>query len=271
MAPSQLRYLLVATDYHTKWIEAVPLSQVTAKQVVRFLWIHIVTRFGIPHMIVSDNGTNFTSQEVTNFCAKYKIKHFFSTPYYPQGNGQAEVSNRTLMNSLTRSLDRAKGKWVEKLPGVLWAYRTTKRVPTGETPFSLAYGAEAVIPAEVYVPTLCTEDPDLEQNSELLHLAQDLSEERWELATVRIAAYQQQIWAAHLKKTKPRQFNVGDLVLRHVTPRTKEPAAGKFAPPWEAIYTIVGIGGKSSYTLANENGEVRTKQWTISHLQRFYV
>jgi hypothetical protein len=261
----------VATDYYSKWIEAVPLSQVTAKQVVRFLWINIVTRFGIPHTLISDNGTNFTSQEVATFCQKYRIKHRFSTPYYPQGNGQAEVSNRTIMNNLSKSLEKAKGKWVEKLPGVLWAYRTTKRVSTGETPFSLAYGAEAVIPAEVYMPTLRTEDPDTAQNSTLLSLAQDLSEERRELANIRIAAYQQQVRAAHLKKARLRQFNIGDLVLRHVTPGTKDSAAGKFAAPWEGPYTIVGIGGKGSYTLANEDGEVITKQWNVSHLKRFYV
>jgi hypothetical protein len=121
------------------------------------------------------------------------------------------------------------------------------------------------------MPTLCTEDPDHEQNSELLHLAQDLSEERRKLATVRIAAYQQQIRAAHLKKTKLRQFDIGDLVLRHVTPGTKEPAAGKFAPPWEGPYTVVGVGGKGSYTLANEDGEVIAKQWNISHLKCFYM
>ena len=192
----------MATDYFSKWVEAVPLSQVTAKHVTKFLWAHIITRFGIPHTIISDNGTNFTSHEVRDFYAKYKIKHHFSTPYYPQGNGQAEVSNRTLMNNLSKSLEKAKGKWAEKQPGVLWAYRTTKRVSTGETPFSLAYGAEAVIPTEVYMPTLHTEDPDMAQNSALLSLAQDISEERRELATIRIAAYQQQIREAHLKRAK---------------------------------------------------------------------
>jgi hypothetical protein len=175
------------------------------------------------------------------------------------------------MNNLSKNLEKAKGKWAEKLPGVLWAYRTTKRVSTGETPFSLAYGAEAVIPAEVYMPTLRTEDPDLAQNSALLSLAQDLSEERRELATIRIAAYQQQIRAVHLKKAKLRRFNIGDLVLRHVTPGTKDPSTGKFGAPWEGPYMIVGIGGKGSYTLANEDGKVITKQWNVSHLKRFYM
>ena len=96
------------------------------------------------------------------------------------------------------------------------------------------------------MPTLRTEDPDLEQNSSLISLAQDLSEERRELAAIRITAYQQQIRAAHLKKTKLCQFDIGDLVLRHVTPGTKDSAAGKFAAPWEGPYTVVRVGGKGS-------------------------
>lgn len=86
-ATPQLRWLLVPTDYFTKWVEAVPLFQVTAKQVVKFLWIYILTHLGI-HTIITDSGTNFTSLEVAKLCAKYQIKHRLSTPYYSQGNDQ---------------------------------------------------------------------------------------------------------------------------------------------------------------------------------------
>ena len=78
----------MATNYYSKWVKAVPLSQVTAKQVIKFLWIHIVTRFGIPHTIISDNMTDFTSQELANFCDKYKIKHHFSTPTTHKGTAK---------------------------------------------------------------------------------------------------------------------------------------------------------------------------------------
>ena len=109
------------------------------------------------------------------------------------------------------------------------------------------------------MPMLRTKDPDLEYNSSLISLAQDLSEERRELAAIRIAAYQQQICTAHLKKTKLHQFNIGDLVLQHVTPGTKDSAAGKFPAAWKGPYTVFGVGGKGSYTLANEDGEVIAK------------
>jgi len=73
------------------------------------------------------------------------IANRFYTPYYPQGNGQAEINNYNILDNLCKSLVRAKGKWAEKLSGVLWAYRTTKRVPTSETSFSLAYRTKAII------------------------------------------------------------------------------------------------------------------------------
>ena len=115
----QLRFLLVATNYFTKWVEAVSLSEVIGQQIVKFLWQNIVCRFGFPYTIISDNGTNFASKQVDNFCSKYKIAYRFSTLYSPQGNGQDEINNHTILDSLHKTQDKAKGKWVEKLSWVL--------------------------------------------------------------------------------------------------------------------------------------------------------
>jgi len=112
----------------------------------------------ISDTIISDNGTHFASKQVVSFRAKYKITHRFSTPYYPQGNGQADISNHTILDSLCQRQDKVKGKWVESLLEMPWAYRTNKHIPTGETPFSLAYGTEAIIPLDIYMPTLWTEE-----------------------------------------------------------------------------------------------------------------
>ena len=82
-------FLLVDTDYFIKRVEAVPLSKVIGQQIVKFFfWQNIVCRFRLPHTIISDNGTNFASKQVANSFSKYKITHQFSTPYYPQDNGQ---------------------------------------------------------------------------------------------------------------------------------------------------------------------------------------
>ena len=123
-AQPQLRFLLVSTDYLTKWVETVPLSEVTRQQIVKFLWQNIVCRFGLSRTIVSDHGTNFASKHIATFCAKYKIAHLFSSLYYPQDNCWAKISNRTILDNMCKSLDKVKCKWVEKLPDVLWAYRT---------------------------------------------------------------------------------------------------------------------------------------------------
>uniref|UniRef100_A0A2N9GEB2 Uncharacterized protein n=1 Tax=Fagus sylvatica TaxID=28930 RepID=A0A2N9GEB2_FAGSY len=99
----------------------------------------------------------FTSGPFREFCEQYGIRNHFSTPAYPQANGQAESSNKTLLDGIKKRLENAKGRWVEELPSILWTYRTTPRCSTGETPFSLTYGVEAVIPLEVGLPTIRTE------------------------------------------------------------------------------------------------------------------
>ena len=91
----QFRFLLIATDYFTKWIEAVSLSEVTGQQIVKFLWQNIIYRFGLHHAIISDN--------VIRSSTVYP-------PLLPQGNGQAEINNRTILDSLWKSLGKAKGK-----------------------------------------------------------------------------------------------------------------------------------------------------------------
>ena len=100
-------------------------------------------------MLVSDNGKQFDNGAFTDFCSELGIKNHYSSPAHPQANGQVEVKNRSLLKIIKTRLERAKGIWPNELPSVLWTYRTTARTPTGETPFRLAYGSEAVIPAEV--------------------------------------------------------------------------------------------------------------------------
>ena len=105
--------------------------------------------FGVPDSFISDNGLQFDSRGFREFCNNLGIKNKYSTLAYPQGNGQAEYVNKVIVNDLKQRLEGVKGNWAEELPNVLWAYRTTPRRSTRETPFSLTYGAEVVIPAEV--------------------------------------------------------------------------------------------------------------------------
>ena len=183
------KYLLVGTDYFMKWVEAKPLANIRDVDVKRFVWKNIVTRFGVPHVLISDNGLQFDSKMFRRNCGELGITNRYSTPAYPQGNGQAEAVNKVIVNGLKKRLDDAKGKWVEELPHVLWTYRTTPRRSTGETPFSMTYGAEAVIPLETSFLTSRTNSFNLSDNNEQLTKILDLIEEKRENVMVQLAYY----------------------------------------------------------------------------------
>ncbi|XP_030958963.1 uncharacterized protein LOC115980905 [Quercus lobata] len=132
-----------------EYVQAKALANIRDVDVKKFVWKNIVTRFGVPDSLISDNIFQFDNKAFRAFCSDLGIKNRYSTPTYPQSNGQAEATNKAIVNGLKKRLDGAKGMWAEELPNVLWAYRTTPRRSTGETPFSLTYGAEAMMPAEV--------------------------------------------------------------------------------------------------------------------------
>ena len=157
--------------------------------VKRFVWKIIVTRFGVPHVLISDNGLQFDSKMFRKYCGELGIINRYSTPAYPQGNGQAEAVNKVIVSGLKKRVDDAKGKWVEELPHVLWTYRTTPRRSTGETPFSMTYGVEAVILLETSFPTTRTSSFKSKDNDEQLTRSLDLIEEKRENAIVQLACY----------------------------------------------------------------------------------
>ena len=166
-ATGNRRFVLVAVDYFTKWAEVEALANIQDTNMKKFVWKNIVTRFGVPNSLVTDNGLQFDSKDFWIFCSKLGIRNKYSTPAYPQSNGQAEAVNKTILNRLKRRLDGAKGRWAEELPSVLWAYRTTPKRSTGETPFSLTYGVEAVIPTEVSLCSARVAEFDPVQNVEI--------------------------------------------------------------------------------------------------------
>ena len=173
------RFLIAATDYFTKWIEAEPLAYIRESDVKKFVWKNIITRFGIPRALVTDKGKQFEGKAFRNLCEQYSIRHCFSTPIYPQSNGQVESSNKTLLDGIKKRLDEAKGGWVKELPSILWANRTTPRRSTGETHFSLslACGMEAIIPLEIGLLTMRIEAYNHEQNKERIIEHLDMIEE----------------------------------------------------------------------------------------------
>ena len=187
------KYLLVGIDYFTKWVEAEPLANIRDVDAKRFVWKNIVTRFGVPHTLFSNNGLQFDSKTFKGYGGGLGIMNRYSTPAYLQGNGQAEAVNKVIVNGLKKRLDDAKGKWVEELPHVLWTYRTTPCRFTRETPFSMTYGAEAVFPLETSFPTLRTSSFNPSDNDRHLKRNLNLIEEKRENVMLQLAYYQQKL------------------------------------------------------------------------------
>ena len=187
---------------------------------------------------MSDNGKQFDNPKFRDFCAELGIKNYYSSPAHPQSNGQAEVTTRTLKAALKTKLEDLKGKWVEYLPEVLWAYRTTRKSATQEPPFALAFGTEGVDPVEVGLKSLRIELENIEHKEETLRLNLYLTEEKREQVLKRMEDYHRKIARYYDQRVKPRSCKPGDLVLKKLLPARKDPSHGKLGPNWEGPYII---------------------------------
>uniref|UniRef100_A0A2N9GXX6 Integrase catalytic domain-containing protein n=1 Tax=Fagus sylvatica TaxID=28930 RepID=A0A2N9GXX6_FAGSY len=269
-------WILVATEYFTKWVEAIPLRKATGAAVANFIREHIITRFGIPHKIISDNGTPFVNKNVKEVLEHYRIKHRRSTPYYPQGNGQAEATNRMLLRILSKMVfDYGKG-WNSHLADTLWAYRGSTKTATGFTPFSLVYGTDAISPTELLVPSpRILHGMDLEADADICAEARvaDLEglEEARELAQARSLRYHQKLADAYEKTLQTRIFAKGQMVLRAVDHvRRGLPSPSKFAPNWEGPYLIREAYDSGYYKLSTADGTTLVDPINGKWLKRYY-
>uniref|UniRef100_A0A2N9ED03 Integrase catalytic domain-containing protein n=1 Tax=Fagus sylvatica TaxID=28930 RepID=A0A2N9ED03_FAGSY len=232
------RWLIVATDYFTKWVEAEPLVHITDADSKRFVWKNIITRFGIPRVLVSDNGSQFTSGPFREFCEQYGIRNHFSTPAYPQANGQAESSNKTLLDGIKKRLREGQRK--------------------------------VVIPLEIGLPTIRTEYYDPVTNETSLATDLDLAEERRDSALIHLAAYQNGLRRIYEKRINPRELAVGDLVLRKVMGAKQDPTHGKLGPNWEGPYKIASVAGTGAFMLIGPNNTPVKRPWNICNLKKYY-
>jgi hypothetical protein len=143
------RFMLVATDYFTKWTKVVPWKNMTHKEVIEFIPEHIIHRFDIPQTLTMDYGTLFTSGQVSEFVDSYQIKLLNLSPYYAQVNGQAESSNKILIKLIRKKIAENPRRWHKVLSEALCAHRISRHGATKVTHFELVYGQEAVLPVEV--------------------------------------------------------------------------------------------------------------------------
>ncbi|KAL0394706.1 UNVERIFIED_CONTAM: hypothetical protein Slati_4436800 [Sesamum latifolium] len=235
LAVGQWKFLLVAVDYLTKWVGAEPLARITERE---------------------------------EWCQGLRIKQRFTTVAHPQANRQVEVTNRILVQGIKRRLERVGGNWAEELTSVLWAYRTTPRGSTGETPFSLVYGSEGIIPAELDMPSHRVMNFSEECNENLRRENLDLIEELREKAFLRIQRYKNIMINSYNKRVKSQSFQVGDLVLRRVD--ALKPI-GKLDPTWEGPYKVTSVIGKGAYELEDPEGRPMPRPWNVHNLKKYFA
>ena len=169
------RYILVATDYATKWVEARALQTNSAQETAQFLYEAILTRFGCPLHLVSDQGSHFLNGTIQVLTEHFLLRHTTSTTYYPQGNGQAESTNKVIVTMLQKLVNDNRTDWDIQLYMVLFSYQTAYKVATGHSPFELVYGLLPLMPTEYIVPTQwTTTDLDFTQHRVLAARTTDL-------------------------------------------------------------------------------------------------
>ena len=282
-------HLLVAVDKFTKWVEAKPIRKLDGATALKFVK-DIVVRFGLPHSIITDNGSNLSQGELEEYCLKQGIRLDLASVSHPQSNGQVERTNGLILQGikprLEAPLQRAAGAWADELPSVLWSLRTTPNRSTGFTPFFLVYGAEAILPSDILhdSPRVAAYDEDDAEESRQLSV--DLAEEARELAAQRSAIYQQNLRRYHSRRVRHRSFKEGDLVLR-----LKQQKEHKLSPPWEGPFVVSKVLLNGSYYLVdirelkdrpdyskkrktddrdNEFAE-SNRPWNIAQLRPFYT
>jgi transposase InsO family protein len=150
---NQKAYILVTTDYMTKWVEVEALPNATEELVIKFIF-KLFVRYGLPREVITNGGSKFTAHRITTTLDNYNIKHIITSPYHPQANGQVESTNKFLEAILTKTVSTNKYNWASKLPNALWSYLTTWRNTTGYSPYHLVYGKQPIFQIEFEIKTL---------------------------------------------------------------------------------------------------------------------
>lgn len=250
-------WILVATDYFTKWIKAIPTGKVDHHVVMRFLTKNIFTRFGCPHKLVTDNAVAFREKELVDMCDSMSIKLVQSTVYYPQGNGLVESSNKSLIRIIKKLLEGNKKNCDSKLKYALWADRVTTKKSTGNSPFKLVYGTEVVFLIHLTLPVAKFLQEEQNEEEDMAKRICDLAEVhqiRDELVE-KSTTNEKRIKEAFDRKEKADNFQVGDLVLKWDALKDKKENHGKFDTLWTGPFVITQIQGNNTLMLKSIEGE----------------
>jgi hypothetical protein len=208
-------YIIIVIDYFTKWAEAMPTFLNDGHTIALFVFNHIITRFGVPCAILTDQGSHFKNQMMSELHSKLGFHHENSSPYYPQANGQVDTINKVLKTMIQCMVGANKTSWQLQLFSALWSYLTSMKTTTGLTPFELVYGIEAILPIECEIPCLKLKVELLPhtfvEEERFLYLTK-LNETCRDASLVN-EAHKKWIKNQYEKSIHPQTFTEGDLVL----------------------------------------------------------
>ncbi|XP_068475044.1 uncharacterized protein [Phaseolus vulgaris] len=226
-----------------------------------------VLHFGVPRRLISDNGTQFASQQLGKLCTEVGIKQVFASVEHPQTNRQVESANRVLLRGLKRRLEKAKGAWAEEVPRIVWAYHTTPQSSTMETPFSLVYGSDAMIPVEIHESSPRFLGFVAEESNEERRVNLDLIDEAREEAKIKAEVVKRRVERQYSSKVKLRQFQIGDLVMRKAHPYELE---NKLSPKWTGPFRVTKAKGNGLYMLETLEGAPIPRSWNAANLKFYF-
>eukprot|EP00253_Pinus_taeda_P012197 PITA_12197 len=250
-------WILTVTDYFSKWIEAIPTRQATDAAIISFLENHILSRFGCPNKLITDNAIAFKSKRMVEFCHKYHIILGHSTAYHPQGNGLAESSNKPLVNIIKKLLEINKKSWPKRLVNALWADQVSQKKSIGTSPFELVYGVDTVFTTSLAAPVVkllqevgSEEDPMQRRLNQMVHL-QQTREEVFE----NTSKLQEKIKRIYDRKAKVDKFQLDDVVMKWDARNEEKGKHNKFENLWKGPFKIVAYRGQNAFLLKETNGE----------------
>jgi hypothetical protein len=225
----------MATDYFMKWIEVVPTKQDADAVIIQFMETNILSKFGCHVNIITDNATVFKSKKIEKFYQDYNITLGHSTSYYPQGNGFAECSNKSLTRIIKRLVQENKRVWHKKLIYTLWVNRITTKKSISMSPFQIVYDAETISPTVLGPPIKkLLQEQDIEPNDaqrRINHLIH--SQQAREQAYNRSQLHEERIKKAFDKHSKQEDLQVGYMVLRSDARNEGKGKHGKFDHLWK--------------------------------------
>ncbi|GJY50652.1 reverse transcriptase domain-containing protein [Tanacetum coccineum] len=213
---------------------------------------------------------NYVLREIHEGSCSMHAETRYVVAKHPQANGLVERANISLGDRIKAWLDERSKDWIEELPHVLWVHRTMINSSNEDTAFSLTYGIEVVILAEIGMPTIRTAKVDIVQNDEALEINLDLLEERREQAAIREVKSKAKMEKYYNSKIRNTSFKPGDLVYRS-NEASHAKKSGKLSPKWEGPYEVTKALGNGSYKLRYRKGNLLPRTWNVCNLKRCYV